>query len=341
MRNRNTERGNTSFEVSKTFGSPFQKIKFPGIGIILTVFQCIAQCIQLMLVKLTPGVSRQVILIYRGIYMAAFCVPIIVHSRHSFFPKILFQYLIICIRGITGTIGILFLYNSLNFLPLSDVTVLIKTEIIFTVILAFFILRETTHFIDVIAILLAIVGIILISCPSFIFGGLDSKLDAQSRIVGSLLAVGYGFFSSLTTIIVRRIKSLNYAVVIFHYCVIQTLLLYTYQFIVNDTVFPECGTVIWFILGIGILSFVTQYFYVNALYVEKASCVALVGSLEIVFSFIFQITITGEDVTLSSVVGAVFITLAVVMKACLQWYSESPESFWKALNKIGLRYFKR
>ncbi|XP_076352648.1 solute carrier family 35 member G1-like [Tachypleus tridentatus] len=301
--------------------SPFEKIKLPVIGIILASLSSITYCCQCVMVKLVPDFSRQAILIHRAIYMAVFCAPVILHSGHSFLPKNLGQCLIICITGSIATLSILFLYKSLDFLPLSDCTVLTKTELIFTAILGLLILQEKPHLIDVIVIMLSIVGIILITRPSFVFEGWNSNMDNQSRIYGSFLAVACGFCVSLMNVIVRRINFLHYAVIIFNNSIIQTIILCSYKFIANETIIPECGTIPWMILGIGILSFGTQYFYVNALFVEKASCVALVTSLGIFYSYIFQLMITGEVVTLLSVSGAFFIMVSVTMKACLQWYS--------------------
>ncbi|XP_076347436.1 solute carrier family 35 member G1-like [Tachypleus tridentatus] len=335
-----SERGTKghSSKDSTTFGSPFQKVQFAGIGILLALVCPLFYSTQTTLFKLITNITKETILIYRGIYMTVFSCPFIIHDRQSFFIKSPFHYFMLVLRGLCGTGAAVLMYNSLNFLPLGDATVLMMTETIFTTLLALIILREKVLLMDVLAIIIAMLGIILIARPPFIFSGLDEDLDPKVQLTGTLLVLGGAVCNSATNIIMRRMTFIHYGVMIFYYSIFQFLILSIYVFIRGDNALSDCGSMSWLIFGIGVSSFFAQYFYTNALYVESAACVSLVRSLEIVLSYIYQVALIGEEVTLLSGLGALFVTLAVVIKACVKWYTENPAHFLKVLNKIRLSY---
>ncbi|XP_013783926.1 solute carrier family 35 member G1-like [Limulus polyphemus] len=182
---------------STTFGSPFQKVQFAGVGILLALACPLFYSTQTMFFKLIPNLTKETILIYRGIYMTAFSCPFIIHDKQSFFLKSPIQYFMVVVRGFGGTGAAVLMYNSLNFLPLGDATVLMMTETIFTTLLAFIILREKVVFMDILAIMIAMTGIILIARPPFIFSSLGEDLDPKAQLTGTLLALGSAVYDFL------------------------------------------------------------------------------------------------------------------------------------------------
>ncbi|XP_022236639.1 solute carrier family 35 member G1-like [Limulus polyphemus] len=255
--------------------------------------------------------------------MAAITCPLVIYNGQSFFSDSLNDFLVLVFRGIVSTGAAVLMYNSLNFLPLGDATCLFMTETILTTILAFIILREKVNFMDLLAIMLAMTGIILVGRPPFIFGS-ENNVNTSNQVIGSLMALGSSVFNALTYIITRKITYIHYSVVIFQYSVIQMIVLCIYVFSQGENILPDCGTTSYYVLAIGITSFLCQYFSTNALYVEDAGSFSLIRSFQIVLSYIYQVAILGEVVSLLSGLGALFLSSAVVIKACLKWYTEKP-----------------
>ncbi|XP_076343644.1 solute carrier family 35 member G1-like [Tachypleus tridentatus] len=328
---------NISTGAPETAGSPFRNFKFPYIGIILAIACPVFYATQSALFKMIPHLSKQTILFYRGMYMVTITCPLVIHSGQSIFSDSLNNFLFLVLRGTMSTGASVLMYNSLNFLPLGNATCLIMTESVLTTIFAYIILREKVHLMDLLAIALSMTGIILVCRPPFIFDN-ENNVNTSNQVIGSLMALGSSVFNALSQVITRKIMYIHYSVVIFQYSLLQIILLGIYMFTRAENILSECGTTSCYVLAIGITSFLCQYFIINALFVEDAGCVSLIRSFQIVLAFIYQVVLLGEVVTLLSGLGAVFITSAVVIKACLKWYTENPTKIIRILGKVKLRY---
>lgn len=91
---------------------------------------------------------------------------------------------LLLIRGLIGTMGLMFAYAALSMLNPSDFSAIIQSNVIITAILARIYLKEKLTLAHFISVLLTIVGVLLISQPSFIFPTTLGKLN-QSNITNS------------------------------------------------------------------------------------------------------------------------------------------------------------
>ena len=78
-------------------------------------------------------------------------------------------------RGLTAAFGMSFVFASYTKLKLSDATVLINTNPIWTTFLAFIFLGEKLSRKLLICCLISFVGIVLVSRPEFLFNNVYSE----------------------------------------------------------------------------------------------------------------------------------------------------------------------
>jgi len=91
-------------------------------------------------------------------------------------------------RGVAGVCGLSCFYYSVTHLPLADVSVLHKVNPILTSILAAMTLGEGLHGRDLLAGVMAVLGVALVARPSLLFGG--GALDPWAVGVALLGASG-------------------------------------------------------------------------------------------------------------------------------------------------------
>ncbi|KAL5501012.1 hypothetical protein ACEPAH_9399 [Sanghuangporus vaninii] len=92
---------------------------------------------------------------------------------------------LLAIRGFTGFFGLFGVYYSLQYLSLSDATVLTFLAPLTTAVAGYFFLGEAFHRREALAGLMSMVGVVLIARPEAIFGSRSSSSSSHSPPVAS------------------------------------------------------------------------------------------------------------------------------------------------------------
>ena len=80
-------------------------------------------------------------------------------------------------RGLIGAMGMIFLHFAITLIAPSDTVAIAHSSVIITSILARLFLKEKFSIAHIFALVLTVAGILLISQPSFLFGGSSKKLN--------------------------------------------------------------------------------------------------------------------------------------------------------------------
>ncbi len=72
-------------------------------------------------------------------------------------------------RGFTGGIGVACYFHAITLIPVGDAITVLSIYPVIAAFLAYFILKEHITFVHFLALIFAVIGVILISQPSFIF----------------------------------------------------------------------------------------------------------------------------------------------------------------------------
>lgn len=226
------------------------------------------------------------------------------------------------LRGLVGFFGLFGSYTSLQYLSLSDCTVLNFLAPSITGIMAAFFLSEPYTLKEAGAAAVSLFGTVLVAQPEFLFGALaekDDKITAEERA----MAVGVALFGVLaasgayTTI--RKIGKAAHALhTVSYFCMACTIVAIGTPFVIpgQDFVMPY-KPIFWFYLAcIGILGFFAQYLLGKALQIERVGRCMLGNYTQLFWALMLQYIFFGETMDLLSTIGAAIImasTIWVVM----------------------------
>ncbi|KAI0763809.1 EamA-like transporter family-domain-containing protein [Trametes elegans] len=245
--------------------------------------------------------------------------------------------LLLVLRGCFGFVGIFSLYYSLQYLSLSDATVLQFLAPIFTAVAGAVLLHEPFSWRQAAAGLASLVGVVLIARPAFIFGRLEEDYDADpvpgatpdalvERAAGEggathaqrLLAVCVALVGTLgatgayTTIraIGKRAHALHNLVSYSTQCVVVTTI--AMLALRTPVVVPTQWEWLAMLLLVGLFGFTAQTLLTAGLQRETASRGTMAIYAQIVFAALDELVFFHTKPSLLSVLGtAIILTSAI------------------------------
>lgn len=229
-------------------------------------------------------------------------------------------------RCICGFITACCNYYSIKLISLGDASTIAFSSPVFVSIFACICLRESFGIIQVVTALMTVLGVVLICKPPFIFGGDSSHYDII-WISGVLIALAGSLTRAINVICLRRMKRTPSSVVIFYFSssgVVQSLLI---LLAIQDLKFPNNLRDVLLLLGLGAFTSLGQYFQTVALKIEEAGPVSMARTLDIVMSFVYQITLLNTPAFWTDLVGAGVVCLSVIIVGVHKWYNRRPELF--------------
>ncbi|EJF60876.1 hypothetical protein DICSQDRAFT_137097 [Dichomitus squalens LYAD-421 SS1] len=228
-------------------------------------------------------------------------------------------------RGLFGFMGIFGLYYSLQYLSLSDATVLQFLSPIFTAVAGAIFLHETFSYRELLAGLTSLVGVVLIARPHFLFGATPNEAptlpddlmkrvpDAQVTPAQRLLAVGIALFGAVgaagayTTIrlIGKRAHALHNLVAYSMLCMIVTSMAMIALRI--PVVVPMRWDWLLMLCFIGLAGFSGQVLLTMGLQRETAGRGSIAVYGQIVFATLFERIFLHTTPSPLSILGTVII----------------------------------
>lgn len=248
------------------------------------------------------------------------------------------------LRGICGMCALISLHFSVKFIDPSDSAALLHSKIVLVSILSRIFLKEKLNLAHLISILLTIIGVLLVSQPSFLkqyiyssfnltkieFSnstiGIVSKESGFKPIIGILFGIMAAFFSSLVPIFLKNLsnRKVHYSVSVIYasYLGIPFSLLISLVLHLSDLdkrnfeEFNNSSVIAWqlFYSFISASSGVLSQTMMNiSIKYEDASKVALLRSTDLLYTFILQHFFLGIDSNLFSIIGASLIFISTIL----------------------------
>ncbi len=210
-------------------------------------------------------------------------------------------------RGVIGVTALSLFYFAIPRIPLGDATALFYMAPIWTALSAAFFLRERTAGLVLVGMAVSLVGVVLISEPSFLFSALDAldPLAVAAVVVASML-------SGLVYTIVRKLRATDAPNVIIFY--LSTVGVVGALPFLGNWVVPTGWAWLW-LLGAGLTTQLGQICLTRGLHLEKAGRAISVGYLQVVFAFVWGALVFGTVPDLQSLAGAVLIVGSVLLIA--------------------------
>lgn len=199
-----------------------------------------------------------------------------------------------CAFGLTG---VFLYYKSISMLNLSEAVVINKLSPFFVMLLGVVILKERIKFSQILAIMLAMVGITILLQPQL-------NIDALPAIIG--LAGAFSAACAYTTI--RHLRhSDGPMTIVFYFCLSSTLI--TLPLLIPVFVMPSIVELIKLSL-IGVFALIAQLLMTNAYRHAPASQLSIYTYLNIIFSTIWGVVFWNESLTVLFLIGATLIISA-------------------------------
>lgn len=253
------------------------------------------------------------------------------------------------LRGVSGFFSFGLLYVAFRMIPLADAATIVFSAPVFVLLFAWLVLKEECGFFQTFILMFTLLGVVLISRPTFIFGVCDGEEeDSRMRIEGTIVAVVASIFTALNFILIRKLPKTPAAVIInafsiiaiccgiFSLLVIRNLVPGQAGFIGQNVYAPTSMHEIGCLIGNGVCGVLGQFCLTVALKVEEAGLVSLARTIDIVMAFVFQIIwLPEEEVNWTSILGAVIVCSAVCLSAIKKWLSQRPAKFhvlWIIIN---------
>lgn len=138
--------------------------------------------------------------------------------------------------------------------------------------------------------------------------------------------------SAFTLVVLRKIgKSAHYYLSVWYYAVIGFIECIITVSVLGEWKLPSCGRDRWIMVLIAVLGIAGQTFLTKALQIEKAAPVALMRTVDVVLSFIFQFIFFSHTPTWWSLGGALCIVASTSGIALRKWYSHSHKTWGRQL----------
>jgi drug/metabolite transporter (DMT)-like permease len=203
-------------------------------------------------------------------------------------------------RSLSGATSLIFNFSAAARLPLADLGALLKTGVLFTVILGTLVLKEKFSARRASYVLLGFAGALVVLKPTF-------EVDS----IGGFEALASAFFGSISAISIRELGGTERpATVVFQFCAYASLIL----FVLFGVHFEMPQGREWLLLiGAGLAGTLGQVAVTSALQRAPASLVAPYSFSEVLFAATIGVVFLGESLSPTSALGALIIVGAGVL----------------------------
>jgi len=230
-------------------------------------------------------------------------------------------------------------WSALNFMPVGDATALVYMCPFFTTLFSLIILRERVGWMFIPIGVLAVIGIVLLCKPSFIFGTTTSGPES----LGILCGLSSAIIGGLLPVCTRKSKGVHWVAITHCSSLLSMVVFSPIALFVWTKVKPENETELsnslgwlfgtrqlvhntsplgaWLLLlGVAGIGFAALAMQTKGYQLEQASRASMMVVLEIPFAYVLQAVIFGDPITPLGVLGAGFIGAATVLNVIRrQW----------------------
>ncbi|CAG2103094.1 unnamed protein product, partial [Medioppia subpectinata] len=330
-------------------------------GICLTIISALFFSITTVIVKYVKDVDPSEMAFFRFLGILLFTLPVVMEVKGSpFGPSKSRLWLVL--RGVAGATSLYFRYNALHYMSIANATVIVLSMPVFVFIFAKIFLKESFANATVIvlsmpvfvfifakiflkesfglfhifALFVTLIGITFASKVDLSFTHTDVRLldsnrpDNHRQLIGVAFSIGATIVGSSVYVLVRKLRSLHHSVILFNFSLVAITETSVITLFLNDfklpTNIPAISANAWLMCLVAIFSFYGQLLLTKALQAEEAGLVSIVrASSELIYSFVFQITIFKEIPDKWSVFGAVLVMSSVLMTTARKWIITLPK----------------
>lgn len=200
------------------------------------------------------------------------------------------------LRGFFGMLGVLLYFIATKYLPTAEAAILQKSSPFFVVVFAAILLKEKVTKIDVISLLLAFVGVAIITKPTGDFN------------IYSIVAFLSALFAAMAYVIIGMLKGKEEGETVMLAFGLVTVVLLA-PFMVKGFKIPNAKEALGMIM-VGIGGACGQYFLTKSYLMAPASKVSIYNYSSVVFSSIFGYFLFGDKIDFATGIGMILVFVA-------------------------------
>lgn len=272
-------------------------------GIICILFAALGFSLMTFFVRLSGDVPTMEKAFFRNAVAIVVSLFLLIRSGEKFEIKkgcgtdIFFR----CLFGTSGLIANFYAIDRLN---IADANMLNKLSPFFAIILSIPILKEKPKKIDILAVIIAFLGAMLIVRPT----------GSNMQLVPALIGLYGGFGAGTAYVFVRRLgkKGERTPIIVMCFSIFSTVI--TIPFIIADFVMLSPIQLLFLILA-GMSATLGQFGITSAYKFAPAKEISVFDYTQVIFAAILGMLFLGEAPTLMSIIGYVVI----IGVAALRW----------------------
>ena len=250
-----------------------------------------------VLVKSIDRIPAHEIVFFRSIISFFICFYMIKKLKKTLWGN---NKVLLVFRGIAGTIGLLIYFYTLQIMPLATAVTLQYLSPIFTLIIAYFMLSESSKRIHIFLFVICFVGVYLIK-------GTGDELPLEHLLIAIAGAIASGFAYNF----VRKLKDYDDPItVVFYFPLITIPFLGPYT--IMNWVQPDILELTILII-IGVLTQLAQVAMTKAYQQEKFSKISIYNYLGPVLASIYGIILFNEFLSISAYIGIAVILISLIL----------------------------
>ncbi|XP_077868567.1 solute carrier family 35 member G1-like [Saccoglossus kowalevskii] len=280
------------------------------------------------------GVSEFQIIFFEGITLSMVSIVWVMYYRHDVLVTDNRTQLLLIVNAIPGLATKMLHFYSLTRAPVGNINAIFSgSNPIITPLLACCFLREKWKVIDAVSTLINVVGIIMITCPTFIFGSQPGHHSAkeQAEIFAYVAAIAGAFFYSLTIVMGRIVGArTNIPVMLLYRSVFSFVIAYICLLIKGLPLFVYSPEGLGIVIAESLLNSLTMFAIYRSLQLENASTVAVLINIQVVVSYLLDFLFIHNNVKPFEIVGATLVVLSAFLVFIVTSYNNY--KLQKALN---------
>ena len=337
-----------------------KKFKNSLIAYILVIISALALCLSFILNKVAFLLNPLDQLIIRYSFQLFIGFIICKYNNLSCFGK-KNERKLLAIRVMIGVIIASSTLIAMRLVHPSDCTTIVNASVILTAIVCRIFIKEKITIVHIVAVLLAVLGIVCIFRPTFLFSKKESfsfnsttsfnhtveavnSTNTIYNVIGIIIALVAAFTFALSNLYMKILSNakVHFAIVAIYpsmlslpFMIPTSLILIftkiTYKAIRLSEIWLHilysCVGGFFGAFGILLLSLIFKY--------EDASKIAIVKTIDVFFSFLFQYLLLNIKIDLMGILGAVLIlsgTFSVIFFKIIENNNQNPNKFFKFLN---------
>ena len=265
-------------------------------GILWIIFSAFGFAVMSAFVKLAGDLPSFQKTFFRNVVACLVAAYFIIKNNGSFFGKKENQKILI-LRSTLGTLGIILNFYSIDYLVLSDSNMLNKLSPFFTIIFSALFLKEKINKNQIISLIIAFLGALLIIKPSFTI----QAFPYLTGVLGAVFAAG-----AYTCVRVLGKKESHYTVV-FYFSLFSLIAVFPFMIVVYK---PMTTLQFIYLILAGIFASIGQFGITLAYKYAPAREISIFDYSNIIFSAILSLIIFKTVADALSVIGYLVIFIA-------------------------------